>query len=84
VRSFWREVIEFAGDVEKPLGKASKFTTGVVIFELKAKQLQKVTGGGDGIANSGRVGAKRDSSVGEGELRNVVKLDSILAREVPG
>jgi hypothetical protein len=34
-------VIEFAADVEKPLGKASKFTTGVVIFELMAKQLQK-------------------------------------------
>jgi hypothetical protein len=45
VRSFFREVTEFAADVEKPLGKPSKFATGVVIFQLKAKHLQKVTGG---------------------------------------
>ena len=81
MRSFCREVIEFAADVEKPLGKASKFTTGVVIFELKAKQFQKVTGGGDGTADGGRVGAKRDGSLGEGELGNGVKLDGILASQ---
>jgi hypothetical protein len=74
VRSFFSEVIEFATDVEEPLGKPSKFTTSVVIFELKAKHLQKATGGGDSIANGGRVGAKRGCSLREGELGNVEKM----------
>jgi hypothetical protein len=65
VRSFFREVTEFAADVEKPLGKPSKFATGVVIFQLKAKHLQKVTGGRDGIADGGWVGAKRGCSLRE-------------------
>jgi len=79
VRSFFSEVIEFAADVEEALGKPSKFTTDVVIFQLKAKHLQKVTGGGDGSANGGRVGAKRDCSLREREFGNVVKMDGILA-----
>src|ERR1700719_2534814 len=53
--------------------------TSVVIFQLKAKHLQKVTRGGDSIANGGRVGAKRGCSLREGELGNVEKMSGILA-----
>jgi hypothetical protein len=75
-------MIEFATEVEEPLGKPSEFTTGFVVLELEAKHFQQVTGGGDGIANGGRVGSKRDRSRGEGKLRNGVEMGGVLASEV--
>jgi len=83
VRSFFGEMIEFAADVEEPLGKPSKFTTGSVVFQLKAKHLHKVTGSGDSIANGGRVGAKRDCSLGEGEFHRQKPNKAVVPLVLP-
>ena len=55
MRSFFGsgEVIKFVVDVEQALSKSSEFATRLVIFQLETKHLEKMTGGGDGVANGG-------------------------------
>lgn len=75
-------MIEFAADVEQSLGESSKLTASCVVFELKAKHLYQVTGGGDGIVNSGGVGAKWGSSWGKKRVGKGVEMEAVLASEV--
>ena len=53
-------------EVEKPLREASEFAAGLVIFQLTAKQLQKMPASGDGVVNGGDVGLNGGGSCGGG------------------
>ena len=84
MRSFFGtgDAIEFVVDVEQALNKSSEFATSLVIFRLETKHLEKMTGGGDGVANGGQIGAQRGCGWGERKLGYEVQLRRVQAGAV--
>jgi len=68
------------GDVKKASIKALKLAAGFLIAELSAEHIQEMTGGRDGLADSGNVGP--GSLLGNRDGRNAVRLRGVLAGEV--
>jgi hypothetical protein len=82
VRSFFGEAIEFMVDVKKTLHEAVKFTLGFR-FQLRLEQLEKVTGGGKGLANGNEVDSLRSGGDRwKRELGNGMEYERVLTGAV--
>jgi hypothetical protein len=55
---------------------------GLVIVQLRAKQLEEMTGSGDGVVNGGDGGANGGGGCGKREIGNGVQWGSVEASEV--